>query len=98
MAAITAGVPNLLEEADSDTRNVLLTLARIWTTMATGAVMPKDEAAEWVLARLPAEHHQALALARDAYLGSATDNWNEHAGQVLPLSHYMIERLRAQEG
>lgn len=92
-AAIAGGVPDLLEEVDSDTRNALLTLARVWTTMATGAVMPKDAAAEWVLARLPAEHHQVMELARDGYLGIAADNWDEHAGQILRLSLYMAKQI-----
>ncbi|WP_344835368.1 aminoglycoside adenylyltransferase domain-containing protein [Nonomuraea dietziae] len=53
---IVAGMPALLEELESDTRNVLLTLARIWTTVATGVIRSKDAAADWALARLPAEH------------------------------------------
>ena len=31
-----AGIPELLGDLESDTRNVLLTLARIWTTLQTG--------------------------------------------------------------
>jgi hypothetical protein len=31
-----AGIPQLLGDLESDTRNVLLTLARIWTTLQTG--------------------------------------------------------------
>ena len=99
-AAIAAGVPDLLEEVHSDTRNVLLTLARVWTTMATGAVMAKDAAAEWVLVGLPPELQPAMALARDAYRGDARDDWDEHTGDFLPLSLFMverIERLRPQE-
>ena len=92
-AASAAGVSDLLEELDSDTRNVLLTLARVWTTMATGALMSKDAAADWVLSRLPDEHDQLLQLARDAYLGIATDSWDEHAGQVLECGRYMARQI-----
>jgi len=91
--ASAGGVLDLLEELDSDTRNVLLTLARVWTTMAIGALMPKDAAADWVLARLPTEHHQLMQLARDGYLGIATDSWDEHAGQVVKLGRYMARQL-----
>ena len=31
-------LPSLLEDVDSDTRNVLLTLARMWSTLATGSI------------------------------------------------------------
>lgn len=37
-----------------DERNVVLTLARIWYSVATGRIASKDAAADWVLARPPA--------------------------------------------
>ncbi|MCE3277338.1 MAG: nucleotidyltransferase [Propionibacteriaceae bacterium] len=40
-----AGIPQLLGDLESDTRNVLLTLARIWTTLQTGQIRSKDAAA-----------------------------------------------------
>ena len=40
-----AGIPHLLSDLESDTRNVLLTLARIWTTLQTGQLRSKDAAA-----------------------------------------------------
>ncbi|GEC08690.1 nucleotidyltransferase [Streptomyces spinoverrucosus] len=67
--AIVAGVPELMADLGSDTRNVLLTLARIWVTLATGTIRSKDAAADWALERLPPEHRPALAWARAAYLG-----------------------------
>ena len=57
-----------------DERNVVLTLARIWYSVATGRIASKDAAADWVLARLPVEHQPLLRDARRAYLGGrATD-------------------------
>lgn len=46
-------IPELLTDLDDDTRNVLLTLARIWTTLATGEITTKDVAADWAIAHLP---------------------------------------------
>ncbi|MER8006597.1 aminoglycoside adenylyltransferase family protein [Streptomyces sp. NPDC094149] len=66
--ASLAGIPNLLGDLDSDARNVLLTLARIWTTVATGQIKSKDAAAEWALARLPSEHCAVLEHARQLYI------------------------------
>lgn len=66
--ASVAGIPELLGDLDGDTRNVVLTLARIWTTLATGEIRPKDTAADWVLARLPPEHRPVLEHARRLYL------------------------------
>lgn len=56
-----------------DERNVVLTLARVWYSAATGKIVPKDAAADWVLERLPEEHQSALAEARQAYLGHCDD-------------------------
>jgi streptomycin 3"-adenylyltransferase len=66
--ASVAGVTGLMDDLSSDTRNVLLTLARIWTTLATGLIRSKDAAADWASARLPADHRPTMARARDEYL------------------------------
>jgi predicted nucleotidyltransferase len=63
-----AGIPDLLHELSDDTRNVLLTFARIWATLATGEIKSKDAAADWALARLPAEHRPVLEHAKQLYL------------------------------
>jgi predicted nucleotidyltransferase len=73
-------IPELLPGlADDDTRNSLLTLARIWLTLATGRIEPKDVAASWALERMPDGAGEALRLARSAYLGEAADRWDDAA-------------------
>jgi streptomycin 3"-adenylyltransferase len=79
--AIVTGVPELMGELDTDTRNVLLTLARIWTTLTTGTIRSKDAAAEWALDRLPAEHRPVLARARAVYLGEEAEHWDDLASR-----------------
>ncbi|MZF87173.1 aminoglycoside adenylyltransferase family protein [Streptomyces sp. SID5643] len=73
--AIVAGVPELTEDLATDTRNVLLTLARVWSTLDTGGIRSKDAAAAWAAARLPAEHRPVLAHARAVYLGDEEERW-----------------------
>ncbi|MEO3764725.1 aminoglycoside adenylyltransferase family protein [Streptomyces sp. B8F3] len=94
--AATAGIPELLAGADDDTRNVLLTLARIWSTLATGEIRPKDAAAAWALERLPPEHRPVLEHARELYLGSryAEESWSEElrAG-VRPHTEYVVAEI-----
>lgn len=77
--ASVAGIPGLLDDLDSDTRNVLLTFARIWTTLATGRIKSKDAAANWALAQLPPEHRAALEHARQLYLNChySEENWSD---------------------
>ena len=85
--ASVAGIPDLLNDLADDTRNVVLTLARIWTTLATGEVVSKDAAAGWALERLAPEHRPVLAYARDLYLTTsyADETWtDELRSQVRP--------------
>ncbi|MFE7271312.1 aminoglycoside adenylyltransferase family protein [Streptomyces sp. NPDC057623] len=95
--AIVAGVPELVAELDTDTRNVLLTLARIWTTLATGAVRAKDAAADWVLPRLPAEHRPVLAHARAVYRGDEAERWDDTlAPGVRPCAGFLVRAIEDQ--
>ena len=82
LRASAAGVPALLQDLHSDTRNVLLTLCRVWLTLSTGTVAGKDEAAAWALQRVPAEDREVLRLARSAYLGEADDDWAARRADV----------------
>jgi predicted nucleotidyltransferase len=59
--AIVGDIDALRRNLDSDTRNVILTLARIWSTLATSRIRSKDGAADWALGRLPEEHRAVLA-------------------------------------
>ncbi|MBM7172778.1 DUF4111 domain-containing protein [Streptomyces sp. G44] len=91
--AMAAGLPELLDELGTDTRNVLLTLARIWTTLATGRIEPKDVAAEWVLGRLPGHHRPVLAHARAVHLGEECECWGALSAQVEPHAEYVVREI-----
>lgn len=102
--ASVAGIPELLAELDEDTRNVLLTLARIWTTLATGEIKPKDAAADWALTRLPPQHRPVLEHARHLYLTChyQDETWSDELkSQVRPHVEDVLTRIdslrRSQE-
>ncbi len=63
------------EPADwqGDECNVVLAVARIWLTLTTDAIAPKDVAAAWLLERLPDEHRAVLETARQAYRGDTIE-------------------------
>jgi streptomycin 3"-adenylyltransferase len=65
-----------------DERNIVLTLARIWYSVATGKIVSKDAAASWALERLPAEYRPVLETARQAYLCGDDKDLAALAGQV----------------
>jgi len=99
--AIAAGVPDLLTDLREDTRNVVLTLARVWTTLATGEIRSKDAAATWALARLPAEHRTVPTRARAIYLGQEEERWDDLLPRVRPYADHVagvIGRLAARGG
>lgn len=65
-----------------DERHVVLTLARIWYSAATGKIAAKHIAADWAMARLPAEHRSVLLEARQAYLGHGEDRLASRADRL----------------
>jgi hypothetical protein len=69
VASMRTAVPSLLADLDTDTTNVLLTLARMWHTEDGGTIVSKDEAATWTLDRLPKDLRTPLEHARAVYLG-----------------------------
>ena len=88
--AMLAAIPALVAELDDDTRNVLLTLARIWMTLETGAIHSKDEAADWSIERLPAVHRPVLERARDAYRGPDNGRFDDLAADVRPCAEALV--------
>jgi streptomycin 3"-adenylyltransferase len=72
--SMVAGVPGLLADLETDTRNVLLTLARILATLSTGEIVPKDAAADLVGHRLPGPARAMLERARLMYLQGLNDD------------------------
>ncbi len=95
--AMVGGIDGLLLELEDDTRNVLLTLARIWCTVATGEIGSNDRAAAWVLQRLPDEHRAPLARARSIYLGDEPERWDDLAPAVAQLAGLMTAEIRRLE-
>jgi predicted nucleotidyltransferase len=93
-AALVAGIPGLIDDIDWDTRNVVLTLARIWNTVVTGRIRSKDAAAEWALERLPSEHRPVLARAREGYL-RGNESWEDLRAEVLPFARAVVAEIEA---
>jgi predicted nucleotidyltransferase len=75
--AMTSAVDGILLDLENDTRNYLLTLARIWSTLVTGEIRSKDLAADWALERLPDEQRLVLERARAIYLGADEERWDD---------------------
>lgn len=92
------GLPSLLADLEDDTRNVLLTLARVWTTVATGAIRSKDDGATWAAERLPSGDRGLLERARSLYLEGGWGDWSTTMHDVRLLAGRMSEQIRRAAG
>jgi predicted nucleotidyltransferase len=92
MATIDA-LPNLISDLDSDTRNVLLTLARIWSTVATDAIRSKPAAADWAISCLPEEYRPVIKRAKAICKGEETENWDDIREFIKPCADFIIEQI-----
>ena len=93
--AMLGTIDGLLADLDSDTANVLLTLARIRATLEAGTFMPKDEAADRELDRLPEEHRPPLVRARAIYLGEQ-DDWAGHEADARAAAQFIVAEIAQQ--
>jgi predicted nucleotidyltransferase len=92
--AMLDSVPDLLSYLDGDERNVVLTFARIWTTLATGVFRSKDGAADWAIPRLPPEHRAVLGHARSLYVrGIPGEDWGDLMPRVRPFVDYVVGEI-----
>ncbi|WP_222844617.1 aminoglycoside adenylyltransferase domain-containing protein [Saccharomonospora sp. CUA-673] len=93
--ASVESLDELLSEVGTDTRNVVLTAARVWSTAVTGTIMTKDEAAAWAARRLPDEYAPVVEHARDLYLGTtyADETWPE---PIRARAHDCVERMATE--
>ncbi len=96
-SALSSAVDDVLPgiETGTDTRNGILTLARIWTTLETGAILPKDRAAAWALERLPEEQRPVLERARVAYVGAENESWDDISPDVGLWCDYVVAEIRS---
>jgi predicted nucleotidyltransferase len=87
--ALTDNIEHCREELEGDERNILLTLARMWYTLATGEIVRKDVAATWVLERVDLP---ALAQARDLYLAGDWGEWDLEEARAA--ADVLIEQIK----
>lgn len=94
ISAITDELPNLVSELDSDTRNVLLTLARIWNTVSTNSISSKPVAASLVINNLPEEYKPVLARAKSICQGDTEEYWDDLIELLKPCADFMLAKIK----
>lgn len=93
--ASTAEVGSLLNDLDWDTRNVLLTLARIWCTLATATIRSKADAASLAIEKLPNEYKPVLERARAILLSEEEESWEDIKDKIKPCADVMVEQIKS---
>ena len=93
LRATVAGVPDLLADLADDTRNVLLTLARVLATLRTGRIHSKDGAVAVVRPSVPDDLVALLDLAAAAYRGQAQDDGSPLLGEADRLAGWLVAEI-----
>lgn len=93
MATIDA-LPNLMMDLECDTRNVLLTLARVWSTVETDTIRSKPAAADWAIDCLPEIYHSVLERAKAIYNGEADEYWSDIQELIKPCSDFIKNQIK----
>lgn len=94
--ALTKEIDSLLGDIDWDTRNVLLTLARIWSTVETDLICSKAAAASWVINKLPEEYKPLFIKTKSILLGEMEDDWKIEKRLIKTCADFMIEQIKKQ--
>lgn len=101
LKAMKASSDERFECINGDTRNVLLTQARIWFYLKRGKIYSKPDAADWALQRLPNKHQASLLKAKSVCLGEQDDIWEENLDEAIECAKFMkneIERCLSDRG
>ena len=96
MKAMLHDLNRLAADLKQDTRNVLLTYARIWSTLATSAIRSKPAAADWATSRLPKKYQPVMKRAQSICIGIENEHWDGIEMLVKPCADFMVDQINAQ--
>ncbi|STX49972.1 Streptomycin 3''-adenylyltransferase [Legionella busanensis] len=88
------GLGVLIADLNHDTRNVLLTLARIWCTVSTDTIRSKTDAATWAIEHLPKTYQLVMQRARAICLGHEKEYWTDIQSLVNSCANIMVSNIK----
>ena len=80
-------IDDLIPELQDDTRNVLLTLVRIWDTLVTNEIKSKQDAATWAIDKLPDKFKPTLEHALAVRVGKEEEDWRYLVSEIKKLEN-----------
>ncbi|WP_223168289.1 aminoglycoside adenylyltransferase domain-containing protein [Legionella israelensis] len=93
MLATLDALPSLMADIDTDTRNVLLTLARIWRTVETDTISSKPAAASWSIKQLPQEYILVMHRAKAICIGEEKEYWDDIKALIKPCADFISDKI-----
>ncbi|QRN03499.1 DUF4111 domain-containing protein [Legionella sp. MW5194] len=91
--AMLQDLDRLAADIMDDTRNVLLTLARIWCTLETNTICSKPDAADWVIERLPKTYQAVMNRAKSICIGDENEYWEDIKASLKPCADWMLQEI-----
>jgi predicted nucleotidyltransferase len=95
--AMLHDLKRLSADLEQDTRNVLLTLARIWSTLETNQIRSKPDAADWVIQRLPKIYQPVMNRAKSICIGWEDEYWDDIKVLVKYCADFMLSKINDQK-
>lgn len=96
MKAMLHDLDRLAADLEHDTRNVLLTYARIWSTLETNAIRSKPAAADWVMNHLPKTYQPVMKRAKSICIGLENEHWDDIAELIKPCTDFIVDKINAK--
>jgi len=96
MIAMVYELNGLLANLDFDTRNVLLTYARIWTTVETNTIRSKPAAPDWAINRLPMKYQVVMKRAKAICVGEENESWDDIKALVKACADFIVHKINEQ--
>lgn len=96
MKAMLHDLNRLAMDLEYDTRNVLLTYARIWSTLETDMIRSKPAAADWVMNHLPEIYQLVMKRAKSICIGIENEYWDDIEILIKPCADFMAGKINAQ--
>jgi hypothetical protein len=91
--ATTDALQNLISDLDNDTRNVLLTFARIWSTVATDTIRSKMAAADWTINVLPEKYRPVMERAKAICKNEEKEYWDDIRELIKPCADFIVTQI-----
>ena len=80
---------------DADERNQILALCRIYFSLVTNEIAPKDQAAQWVVAQLLPQHQPVLQRMIQEYKGKiGKQNWQQQHQALGPVVDFLSMKIK----